>query len=251
MSERAKESQCIVSFFSVKNHDVQPILDDLIANRVRGVINLAGFTCDFSCYDIFIGEGIPLINCTAEGPKVNVDYTSGMEQAMGLLRDSGCRNVAFLAGLEEWLALKDQRVIYYCRNLKKYGFSENPNLLLFGNYPQERSYTEGYRMCMELIASGEAFDAIFCLNDMTALGVMKALFDKNLKIPQDVSVIGCDDLDFTGYFQPALTTVSGDKKAEGYAYIDFILGHLPPQERSIRIPTYLVVRDSVAAKRSK
>ncbi len=64
--------------FAIKDRDVRQVLDDLLSYRVCGIVNLAMFTCDFSWYDIFIEEGIRLINCTKSGPKVIVDYTKGM-----------------------------------------------------------------------------------------------------------------------------------------------------------------------------
>ena len=64
-------------------------------------------------------------------------------------------------------------------------------------------------------------------------------------MPRDVSVIGCDDLDFTGFFLPALTTIQVDKKAEGYAYVDFILDDDVSENAVRKIGTKLVERSSV------
>lgn len=103
MVERAKEKNCIVSLFAVKDRDVRQVLDDLLSNRVCGVVNLAMFTCDFSWYDIFLEEGIRLINCTATGPKVIVDYTQGMQEAMACLKKSG-KNASGIPGRDRIVA---------------------------------------------------------------------------------------------------------------------------------------------------
>ena len=245
MVERAKEKGCIVSLFAVKDRDVRQVLDDLLSNRVCGVVNLAMFTCDFSWYDIFLEEGIRLINCTATGPKVVVDYAEGMCQAMACLQRAGRTRPAFLAGIESWLAPGDLRVSCFRENAQKYGLVYDPDLVLCGKYPIVKAYNVGYELCEALIRSGRTFDSLLCMTDMMALGALKALFDCGRRVPQDVSVIGCDDLDFTGFFQPALTTIAVDKKAEAYAYVDLILDEAASENDVRRIPTRLVERSSV------
>lgn len=245
MVERAKEKNCIVSLFAVKDRDVRQVLDDLLSNRVCGVVNLAMFTCDFSWYDIFLEEGIRLINCTATGPKVIVDYTQGMQEAMACLKKAGRTHPAFLAGIESWLAPNDLRVRFFRENAEQYGLVYNSELLLCGNYPIVKAHHVGYELCKQLIESKKQFDSLFCMTDMMALGALKALFDFGYKIPQDVSVIGCDDLDFTGFFQPSLTTIAVDKKAEAYAYVDLILDEEVSDRDVRKVNTRLVERSSV------
>lgn len=245
MVERAKEKNCIVSLFAVKDRDVRQVLDDLLSNRVCGIVNLAMFTCDFSWYDIFLEEGIRLINCTATGPKVVVDYTEGMEQALACLQKAGRKRPAFLAGIESWLAPGDLRVKYFRENASRFGLQYDPELLFCGSYPMVKAHRVGYELCESLIRSRKSFDSLLCMTDMMALGALKALYDYGYKIPQDISVIGCDDLDFTGFFQPALTTIAVDKKAEAYAYVDLILDDDVSDCDVRRVGTSLVVRSSV------
>ena len=245
MVERAKEKNCIVSLFAVKDRDVRQVLDDLLSNRVCGVVNLAMFTCEFSWYDIFLEAGIRLINCTSTGPKVVVDYTEGMEQALACLKRAGRTRPAFVAGIESWLAPGDLRVKYFFENAARFGLQCDPDLVLCGNYPIVKAPHVGYELCEKLIRSKKPFDSLLCMTDMMALGSLKALFDYGYKIPQDVSVIGCDDLDFTGFFQPALTTIAVDKKAEAYAYVDLILDDEVSDRDVVRVNTKLVERSSV------
>lgn len=245
MVEHAKEKNCIVTLFAVKDRDIRQVLDDLLSNRVCGIVNLAMFTCDFSWYDIFLQEGIRLINCTATGPKVIVDYTQGMRQAMACLQKAGRTHPAFLAGIESWLAPNDLRVKCFRENAEQYGLVCDPELVLCGNYPLVKAHHVGYDLCEKLIRSQRPFDSLFCMTDMMALGALKALFDHGYNVPKDVSVIGCDDLDFTGFFQPALTTIAVDKRAEAYAYVDLILDD-DVNERDTRIiGTHLVERSSI------
>ncbi len=241
MVERASEENYVVAVFAIKNRDVRHVLADLAANRVCGIVNLAMFTCDFSCYDIFTEAGTKLINCTADSSMVMINYRSGMEEAMSYLRDNGHKNVAFISGLEEWLTYKDARVKYFIDNRSRFGFSED-TAVLSADYPMSKAYDVGYALACELIDSGKKTDAVICLTDMMALGATKAFFDRGYSVPNDVSFIGCDDLEFTEYFNPALTTISVDKRAEGFAYIDYILGKT---SEVTEISTHLKVRESV------
>ena len=245
MVERAEEKDCIISMFAIKDRDVRKILDDLLSYRVCGIVNLAMFTCDFSWYDIFREEGIRLINCTKSGPKVIVDYTEGVRQAMECFRRAGRTRPAFVAGIEEWLMPTDIRIIYFQQNPEKCGFEYDTRRILCGNYPMAKAHNVGYELCQKLIRLGVPFDSVFCLTDMMALGALKALFEHGYSVPRDVSVIGCDDLDFTGFFLPALTTIQVDKKAEGYAYVDFILDDDVSENAVRKIGTKLVERSSV------
>ena len=242
---RAKEKNSIVSLFAVNDRDVRQVLDDLLSNRVCGIVNLAMFTCDFTWYDTFLEEGIRLINCTATGPKVIVDYAEGMHEAMACLQRAGRTRPAFIAGIESWLAPGDLRVSCFRENAERYGLSYDPDLVLCGNYPMVKAHHVGYELCESLIGSEKPFDCILCMTDMMALGALKALFDHGIKVPQDVSVIGCDDLDFTGFFQPALTTIAVDKRAEAYAYVDLILDEDVSEHDVRRVGTKLIERCSV------
>ena len=97
-------------------------------------------------------------------------------------------------------------------------------------------------MTISLLEQGIPFDAMFCLTDMMAMGAIKALTERGLRVPKDVSLIGCDNLEFTGYFAPALTTIDVDKELHGRAYVDSILG---VEKGEVLIPSSLVIRESV------
>lgn len=243
MAVRANELDSIVSLFVVKNKAMQLVLDDLIGNRVCGVVNLAMFTCDEEHLKQLHDVGIRVYNFTDEDSRfVKVDYRPGMDQALALLKSKGHRNVAFVAGLEETLSKKDSRVKRFLERRGELGFSEDDRLIRYADYPKEKAHKVGYDMTISLIEEGIPFDAMFCLTDMMAMGAIKALTDRGLRVPQDVSLIGCDNLEFTGYFAPALTTIHVDKELHGRAYVDSILGL---ETGEVVISSSLVIRESV------
>ena len=65
----------------------------------------------------------------------------------------------------------------------------------------------GYDQTMKLLQSGEKFTAVYAISDTLAIGACKAIFDYGLKVPDDISVVGCDGLDMARYYQPAITTI--------------------------------------------
>jgi DNA-binding LacI/PurR family transcriptional regulator len=98
-------------------------------------------------------------------------------------------------------------------------------------------------------------DAVFCFNDTLALGALRTLADRGVRVPQDVAVVGFDDIEETRYSVPTLTTMAPDKRAIARAAVRLLaeridgpsdlVDPLPP--RDIRIPHQLVVRESTAA----
>jgi DNA-binding LacI/PurR family transcriptional regulator len=95
--------------------------------------------------------------------------------------------------------------------------------------------------------------AVFCYNDMTALGVLRAIHMRGLRVPSDISVIGFDDLFFASYTQPRLTTVRQPMRQMGRMALESLL-HLMSGEQaaqSINVPAELIIRESTAAPRGE
>jgi LacI family transcriptional regulator len=126
------------------------------------------------------------------------------------------------------------------------GLEVDPALIVSAEGFSER---EGARCCRELLASGHGFTAVFAGNDLMALGCLDALRDAGLRCPQDVSVVGVNDMDWSDRFSPPLTTVRSPHYDLGVAAADLLLELLeapltPP--RRVVLPTELVVRGSTA-----
>ena len=102
-----------------------------------------------------------------------------------------------------------------------------------------------------LLASSEPPTAVFCYNDMTALGALRSIHEAGLKVPRDISVVGFDDLFLASYMQPPLTTVRQPMRRMGQLAMEHLLqlasGSAPSQ--TVHIPAELVVRQSTAPPR--
>lgn len=115
--------------------------------------------------------------------------------------------------------------------------------------PGDWSATAGYEAMMHLYRSGSLPTAIFAQNDRIAIGVMRAARDLGLSVPDDLSVVGVDDMPLASYFDPPLTTIRQDMGAIGREAIALLLNSLAEPgaaRRHIRLPAELVIRGSTA-----
>jgi DNA-binding LacI/PurR family transcriptional regulator len=109
---------------------------------------------------------------------------------------------------------------------------------------------DGYDSMIAMIERGNLPTAIFCGNDTVALGVMKALGEHNISIPDDISIIGFDNIETAAYTQPALTTISVPTKELGRMAVKIMLDKLETGRDyalKVNLPFSLIERDSCKA----
>lgn len=109
------------------------------------------------------------------------------------------------------------------------------------------SSKEGYDAMMEIIESGNLPSAIFCGNDITAIGAMKAIHKNGLHIPKDISVVGLDNIEISEYFRPSLTTVHVPKEELGKFAVKLLIDRINGGHEVnavVKLPFKLIVRES-------
>lgn len=248
MLSKAKEKGLVLSLFAVSREDFDNTLDTLISNRVIGVVNLAMFEVKKESIKRLEKAGILTVNFSEKDENVvTIDYSIGVESALACFQRNGHRTVGFLSGLDRAIAVKDVRYNAFFQNLGKYGLKTEDRFVLCGDYPRENADRVGYNLVKRMIKNGLP-DGLLCMTDMMALGAIKALESEGIRVPADISVIGCDNLEFTEFLHPALTTISVDKKTQGGAYIDYFLSGGYGQWQ---VSTYFVERESVANRNQK
>jgi DNA-binding LacI/PurR family transcriptional regulator len=94
--------------------------------------------------------------------------------------------------------------------------------------PTPRPAEGGYRAAGRLLDRAPELTAIFAHNDYMAIGAVRAVHDRGLRVPEDVSIIGCDDIDLAGFVSPALTTVQIPFEALGAAAVRMLLDQSDP-----------------------
>jgi DNA-binding LacI/PurR family transcriptional regulator len=171
--------------------------------------------------------GVPLVLVDNAVPGVPVDAVlgdcfAGGRAAGGHLVDLGHRDVAFIGGpfAESAPPLRhrtnaiwsvEQRALGYLSALEEAGIEPDYRLYEGCNL----TTAGGYAACRRLLAAERRFTAIFCANDVCAIGVIRALHEAGLAVPRDVSVVGFDDIEVAQHLIPPLTTVRVDKEAIG------------------------------------
>jgi len=152
-------------------------------------------------------EGVPVVFFIREfGNSVNtvvLDNEGGAYQATQYMLSRGLKNIALINGRLD-LPLYQHRYDGYCRALREAGRQEPPGMVVHS----VNGWDDGYQAMRDLLEKKLAPDAVFATSDPKAIGVIKAIHDAGLSVPQDISVMGFDDLDFAAMLNPPLTTVA-------------------------------------------
>ena len=192
------------------------------------------------------GLGVPVVCCgrpTAPSdraiPYVDADNLGGATAAVRHLIGTGRRRIAAIAGPQDMIAAVD-RLAGYRATVRAAGLPEH---VAIGDFTRE----SGVRAMRRLIADDPGLDAVFAASDMMAHGALEALRDAGRQVPQDVALIGFDDVEISRYSDPQLTTVRQPIVEIGRTLARQILAlvdgraDVPP---SVELPTELVIRGS-------
>lgn len=183
----------------------------------------------------------------AELPSVSADSYGGARLAMRHLAELGHKRIAFVSGAEQ-LESAQQRHRAYDDSVSVLGLVRDPALVLPGDYTLEG----GRAAAEQLLKLKKPPTAVFASNDLSAFGLMAVLQERGLKIPEDMSVVGFDDLPTASQIHPALTTVRQPIEELGRAAVNTLLAliaGLPAATARATLPTALVVRQSTAPPR--
>ncbi|MET7543082.1 LacI family DNA-binding transcriptional regulator [Streptomyces sp. NPDC058293] len=177
---------------------------------------------------------------------VDTDQAGGTRDAVRHLLDHGHRTVWHLAGPSESFAAQ-RRTDAWRKALEAAGRAVPP--LVRGDWSADSGYRAGLRL-----AEQDDCTAVFAANDQMALGLLRALEERGRKVPDDVSVIGFDDIPDSGSFQPPLTTVHQDFAEVGRRCVESALRqvrHGETEPGATLVPTRLVVRESTGRPPSR
>lgn len=177
---------------------------------------------------------------------IDIDNVGGGRQAAEHLIGLGHVAIATITGPLTMTSGTDRRAGYE-QALAAHGIAADPELILEGDYTEESGYAAAKRLLKTRAT------AIFAASDIMAIGALKALHDAGRRAPQDISVVGFDDIPLAASVQPALTTVRQPVRQLGAAVATLLVDLLanPPEpgakaRRSV-LPTELVVRQSCGA----
>jgi LacI family transcriptional regulator len=188
---------------------------------------------------VVLEHAVPGVHC------IGIDDLQGGRIATQHLIDLGHRRIGVIR--HETTALSAQRHQGYRMVLAAAGIDYCPELVITCGAMQ----ADGYAAMQELLVRRPRPTAVFTHNDITALGAMRAIYDAGLRVPQDVSIVGYDDIAAAAYLAPPLTTIRSPKTEMGVLAAQTILQlvqELQPPAQTVTLPVELVVRASTAPR---
>ncbi|OJX48143.1 MAG: LacI family transcriptional regulator [Chloroflexi bacterium 44-23] len=227
-------------------------VDVLLKKQVDGIIFVAAGDRPESLYPLIKHKHpVVLIDRNLSEMQYAIDsvftdnYQGGYRVTKHLLA-IGHQNIGCIMGPHH-LSPSMDRVVGFRNALHESGFSVNEDIIVQGDFHP----TSGYKAALEILTNPSRPTAIFAFNDLMAIGVIRAASEKGLRVPQDLAVVGFDDIELTQYVTPSLTTMAQPKLQMGMEAVRLLTermqdNSLPAQ--TIMLETKLIVRDSCGAK---
>ncbi len=184
--------------------------------------------------------------------RISFDFTAGAVMAMDYLAAMGHQRIAFASSP---LVRRSRREIFegYKLGLSKNNLPFSADLVYIMEIEKEVEngsfeFDSGRNMAEMILASDELPTAVFAVNDVTALGIIHGLMNRNVRVPDDISVMGFDNIEFSAMFNPPLTTINQPAFETGRLACNVLIESLGEEKNdhvSLKLEPSLVVRDSV------
>lgn len=181
----------------------------------------------------------------AEGifPSVTIDNVMAAADAVKYLVKKGNKKIAYVGTNIEKVNALSKRYAGYNKGLTEMGIAFDEQLVYFGGVKAR----DGYTGINTILDKGIEVDAVFCASDEIAMGVINALRDKSIKVPEDIDVMGFDDIYSASIFYPKLTTVAQPMYDMGSVSMRMLIkaiNNLKVEEEHFVLPYRIVERDS-------
>ncbi|MDR2703955.1 MAG: LacI family transcriptional regulator [Cellulomonadaceae bacterium] len=226
------------------NQLVEQGVDGIIAIVPHNEVALAVDSYSFPC-PVVISAARPDIPANSPGKYVYVDHGKGTQLAVDYLLELGHAKIWHIAGPENWIDATVRRDAYTAI-MTKAGLT--PVVLTAQGWTSQQGYEVGKEIAAA-IKAGTGPTAVYAVNDDIAIGLYRALWEAGLAVPDDVSIVGFDDVEAAAFIVPSLTTLRQPFAEAGRACIEALVdeigGQSDPQPRIAAVlEPALVIRDS-------
>ena len=249
---------CLLQVAVTRNNTEQEaaVLAGLLATPfLLGIVYSTTFTRAVTMPDVLLRTPTVLLNCHDRArrlPSVVPAELAGGQAATQHLIAQGHKRIGFING-EPWMEAAQDRLKGYRRALAAANLPFDAALVHEGDWMSG----SGYEATLSLLKARRPPTAIFCANDLMALGALEAIKQLGLRVPHDVSLMGYDDQEISRHTHPPLTTLVLPNYEMGAAAVGMLLqlasggkqAAMPPRHKVKKIAGPLVLRDSVAAQR--
>jgi LacI family transcriptional regulator len=225
-------------------------IDQMTARRVDALILATAQSDPTSIQKLSEGD-IPFVLLDRRIPGltanfVGIDDHMAGEIATNHLIEIGCKTVAHIGGRD--VSTAHDREVGYSTTMAKHRMSLPADYILHQARGDVSGDTVGYEGMQKLLQLSPRPDGVFCFNDPTAMGAMRAILDAGLRIPQDVAIVGCGNLHYDDMLRVPLSSVDQDSEGLGVAAAKLALTIIKKKSRtaskSVLLPAKLVVRAS-------
>jgi len=238
-------------------HNPQRLTELMYEMRLDGALLVGQF--DSEAIRAIQASGTPVVQVDNYIPDlansidtILADNFQGARLAIDYLIGQGHRHIAFIAGPNGtetppvYIHATQQRWVSYCMAFIERNWPIDHSLIEKSNLTMEG----GYRACLRLLECGADFTALFCVDDITAIGAMKALREAGRDVPGDISVIGFDGIELGELITPALTTIRVNAPDLGAIAFKTLVSRVTNPSLpcvTVQLGVQLVQRASVAA----
>lgn len=248
---RAVGYEALVYTVFDEDRDAHRSLIGLLPQFADGIVAI--LPRESTWFDTLAAAHVPVVLIDQRGsltnfPSISVDNYGGACLAVEHLVALGHRRIAFISGDETIEGVRDRRRAYN-DTIDRHGLAHDADLVVTGDLSQ----TRGFEVASQLLRLDKRPTAIFAANDLSAFGAVAAVREAGLRVPDDVSVIGFDDIPMASQVHPALTTIRQPFAQMAKAAVNTVLANIAgteaPAAARITLPAELVVRASVGPAR--
>jgi len=194
-------------------------------------------------------RGVPLVflDVGRVGPRMShvlIDYANGIRQAVDHVIELGHKRVGFITGPLDLHSARTRRQAFL-DGLRSHGVAPEPKLVREGTHTAEG----GQQAMTAILKQPKRPTAVVCSNDWTAIGALHAIHAAGLRVPEDISLVGFDDIPLASYTSPPLTSVrmsAGDVGSTAFDALFRLIGGERLEGDVYQVPTQLVVRESTS-----
>lgn len=243
----------IVTVFMLDNH-VHNKIEQIEQRQLDALINYTTHEYPTEFIEMLRRRKTLLVNFGEDlGMTFAHRYYHATYACLKRLAELGHEKIAYISTVDRIRFFADERGQAYSDAVRELGLCADDKLLFFNDNYDLKSDTIGYMLGKKMLASDCGATAILAMNDLAAMGAMGAIFNAGLRIPEDISVVGCDNISFSNYYHPSLSSIGCDTYKLGNRLAKEIITKLETKDNGIGY-SYSeefqpVFRDSIAKRK--
>lgn len=200
-----------------------------------------------------LADKVPIVQCCefckdAEISHVAIDNFAAAEQVVHYLYSLGHRKIGFIGSINRFASSEDRRLGYEAALLAE-GLPVREEYMAYAD--RDYSFQSGIAAAKEILSREDRPTAMFCISDVLAMGAIRAAGGLGIRVPEDLSVVGFDDVEYATMMNPMLTTVSQPLYSLGRTSAQMLLEQIESGtgKKEMFLDHKLVIRDSTAVYR--